>query len=90
MQNDFCSRGRWLDHKGVDITAARKPITPLRALCPSVLHVYNPDGRSIGLGDPLPAPASGAKVLERDSWAAAVWSTSWRLRRGTYASTSSA
>lgn len=39
-------------------------------LSPCLLHVYNPDGRSVGLGDPL--PSNGAKVLERGSWAAAV------------------
>lgn len=42
-------------------------------LSPALLHVYNPDGRSVGLGDPLPrAPVPGARVLEKDSWAAAV------------------
>ena len=42
-------------------------------LSPALLHVYNPDGRSVGLGDPLPkSPVPGAKVLEKDSWAAAV------------------
>ncbi|MDH2403684.1 cysteine hydrolase [Bradyrhizobium sp. SSUT18] len=39
-------------------------------LSPSLLHVYNPTGVGIGLGDPL--PGSGAKVLERGSWSAAV------------------
>ncbi|MGX9425545.1 MULTISPECIES: cysteine hydrolase family protein [Bradyrhizobium] len=39
-------------------------------LSPALLHVYNPDGRSIGLGDPL--PGSAAKVLERGSWSAAI------------------
>lgn len=39
-------------------------------LPPGVLHVYNPDGRSVGLGDPL--PSNGAPVLEAGSWAAAV------------------
>lgn len=39
-------------------------------LSPCLLHVYNPDGRSVGLGDPL--PSNGAKVLEKGSWAAAV------------------
>lgn len=33
-------------------------------------HVYNPTGAGIGLGDPL--PKSGAKVLTKDSWAAAI------------------
>jgi nicotinamidase-related amidase len=39
-------------------------------LSPSLLHVYNPSGAGIGLGDPL--PGSGAKVLERGSWSAAI------------------
>jgi nicotinamidase-related amidase len=39
-------------------------------LSPCLLHVYNPDGRSVGLGDPL--PGNGAKVLEKGSWAATV------------------
>ena len=39
-------------------------------LPPSVLHVYDPDGRSTGIGKPL--PSNGAHVLEEGSWAAAV------------------
>lgn len=39
-------------------------------LPPSVLHVYDPDGRSTGIGKPL--PSNGAPVLEEGSWAAAV------------------
>ncbi|WP_216671266.1 cysteine hydrolase family protein [Mangrovicoccus sp. HB161399] len=39
-------------------------------LPPSVLHVYDPDGRSTGIGKPL--PGNGAHVLEEGSWAAAV------------------
>ena len=39
-------------------------------LSPSLLHVYKPTGEGVGLGDPL--PKSGAPVLEKDSWAAAV------------------
>ncbi len=95
MQNDFCHPDGWLAHIGVDVTPARRPIAPLRALVPhlrargvpivwlnwgnrpdrlnlspSLLHVYNPDGASLGLGDPL--PKSGAPVLEKSSWAAAV------------------
>lgn len=39
-------------------------------LSPALLHVYNPTGRGCGLGDAL--PKGGAKVLEKDSWSAAV------------------
>jgi nicotinamidase-related amidase len=39
-------------------------------LSPALLHVYKPTGEGVGLGDPL--PGSGAKVLERGSWSAAV------------------
>jgi nicotinamidase-related amidase len=95
MQNDFCARGGWLDHIGVDIAPARLPIAPLQRLLPrlrhakvpviwvnwgnrpdrlnlspSLLHVYKPTGRGVGLGDPL--PGSGARVLEKGSWAAAI------------------
>jgi nicotinamidase-related amidase len=46
-------------------------------LSPSLLHVYNPNGRSVGLGDALPgAPAHAnratARVLEAGSWGAEV------------------
>lgn len=34
MQNDFCARGGYLDHRGIDITPDRAPIEPLRALVP--------------------------------------------------------
>jgi nicotinamidase-related amidase len=37
---------------------------------PNQLHLYKPTGQGIGLGDPL--PGHGARVLEKDSWAAAV------------------
>jgi nicotinamidase-related amidase len=37
---------------------------------PNQLHLYKPTGQGIGLGEPL--PGSGAHVLEKDSWAAAV------------------
>jgi nicotinamidase-related amidase len=39
-------------------------------LSPSLLHVYKPTGEGVGLGDRL--PKRNAKVLEKDSWAAAV------------------
>lgn len=44
-------------------------------LSPSTLHVYNGNGRSVGLGDALPsAPCMDAKnhMLQADSWGAAV------------------
>jgi len=37
---------------------------------PNQIHLYKPAGTGIGLGDPL--PGSGAPVLQKDSWAAAV------------------
>jgi nicotinamidase-related amidase len=37
---------------------------------PNQIHLYKPHGVGIGLGEPL--PGSGAHVLEKDSWAAAV------------------
>jgi nicotinamidase-related amidase len=39
-------------------------------LSPALLHVYKPSGAGIGLGDTL--PGSGARVLERGSWSAAI------------------
>lgn len=39
-------------------------------ISPAALHVYNPTGVGVGLGDPL--PKNGAKVLMAGSWAAAV------------------
>ncbi|MCA1452735.1 isochorismatase family protein [Bradyrhizobium sp. BRP22] len=39
-------------------------------LSPALLHVYNPNGNGVGLGDAL--PGSGARVLERGSWSAAI------------------
>src|SRR6478735_1443836 len=37
---------------------------------PNQHHLYKPAGQGIGLGEPL--PGHGARVLEKDSWAAAV------------------
>ena len=37
---------------------------------PNQHHLYKPLGQGIGLGEPL--PGHGARVLEKDSWAAAV------------------
>ena len=95
MQNDFCTRGGWVDHLGADYSPDRAPIAPLQRLLPvwrgaggrvvwlnwgnradlanmppNQLHLYKPSGQGIGLGDPL--PGSGAPVLQKDSWAAAV------------------
>ena len=39
-------------------------------LSPALLHVYKPSGVGVGLGDTL--PGSGARVLERGSWSAAI------------------
>jgi nicotinamidase-related amidase len=39
-------------------------------LSPALLHVYKPSGTGVGLGDTL--PGSGARVLERGSWSAAI------------------
>jgi nicotinamidase-related amidase len=39
-------------------------------LSPALLHVYKPSGAGVGLGDTL--PGSGARVLERGSWSAAI------------------
>ncbi len=39
-------------------------------LSPALLHVYNPHGDGVGLGDSL--PISGAPVLQAGSWAAEV------------------
>ncbi len=37
---------------------------------PNQIHLYKNSGSGVGLGDPL--PGNGARVLEKDSWAAAV------------------
>lgn len=39
-------------------------------LSPALMHVYNPTGEGIGLGDPL--ASNGAPVLQAGSWAAAI------------------
>jgi nicotinamidase-related amidase len=42
MQNDFCARGGWVDHLGVDYTPDRKPIAPLQRLLPALRRVGVP------------------------------------------------
>ena len=42
----------------------------LANLSPHLLHIHNPTGRGYGLGDRL--PGTGAAVLEKDSWSAAI------------------
>ncbi len=34
MQNDFCSKGGYLDYRGIDVTPDRAPIVPLQRLVP--------------------------------------------------------
>jgi nicotinamidase-related amidase len=60
------------------LRAARVPVVwvnwgnrpDLANMPPNQIHLYKPKGEGIGLGDPL--PGSGAPVLQKDSWAAAV------------------
>lgn len=42
MQNDFCHPDGWLAHIGVDVTPARDPILPLKALLPELRRVEVP------------------------------------------------
>jgi nicotinamidase-related amidase len=95
MQNDFCTKGGWVDNIGGNYRIDRKPIKPLQKLLPALrkagvpviwvnwgnrpdlanmppnqIHLYKRDGRGVGLGEPL--PDNGSRVLEKDSWAAAV------------------
>ena len=39
-------------------------------LPPTILYVFNPDGKGIGIGGEL--PGNKAHLLEKDSWSAAV------------------
>ncbi len=42
MQNDFCSRGGWVDLRGIDITPVRGPIAPLNRLMPALRQAKIP------------------------------------------------
>ena len=42
MQNDFCAAGGWLDHIGVDIAPARRPIAPLQIFLPKLRNIGVP------------------------------------------------
>ena len=60
-----------LRHAGVPVIWVNWGNRPdLANMPPNQIHLYKPTGEGIGLGDPL--PGSGAHVLEKDSWAAAV------------------
>jgi nicotinamidase-related amidase len=66
----------WLRDAGVPVVWLNWGNRPDQLnLSPSALHVYNPDGRSAGLGAALPGvPCDAARnhVLEAGSWGAAV------------------
>jgi nicotinamidase-related amidase len=60
-----------LRHAGVPIVWLNWGNRPDRGnLSPALLHVYNPTGRGCGLGDRL--AGSDSRVLEKDSWSAAI------------------
>lgn len=42
MQNDFCSKGGWMDSRGIDITPNRAPIAPLARLVPKLRAAHIP------------------------------------------------
>jgi hypothetical protein len=42
MQNDFCAKGGWVDHLGVDYSPDRAPIAPLQRLLPVVRNAGVP------------------------------------------------
>jgi nicotinamidase-related amidase len=60
-----------LRHAGVPVIWVNWGNRPdLANMPPNQIHLYKAAGTGVGLGDPL--PGSGARVLEKDSWAAAV------------------
>ena len=42
MQNDFCAKGGWVDHLGVDYSPDRQPIAPLQRLLPQLRKAQVP------------------------------------------------
>ena len=42
MQNDFCAKGGWVDHLGVDYSPDRAPIAPLQRLLPVLRNAAVP------------------------------------------------
>jgi len=42
MQNDFCSKGGYLDYRGVDVTPDQKPIAPIAAIVPALRAIGVP------------------------------------------------
>src|SRR5258706_15901705 len=42
MQNDFCAKGGWVDHLGVDYSPDRTPIAPLQRLLPGLRQANVP------------------------------------------------
>lgn len=59
--------------RGVPVVWVNWGNRPDRAnLPPGVLHVVNPDGQGVGIGDPL--PGTGSRVLQRDGWSTAIYS----------------
>jgi nicotinamidase-related amidase len=63
----------WREHAGPLVWLNWGVRADRRNLSPALLHVYNPDGRSAGLGDVLPgSPVTGARVLAEGHWGAAL------------------
>jgi nicotinamidase-related amidase len=60
----------WRDAGGQVVWANWGNRPDLANMPPTQLHVFKPQGTGLGLGDPL--PGGGARVLQKDSWAAAI------------------
>jgi ureidoacrylate peracid hydrolase len=61
---------RWRDAGGAVVWVNWGNRPDLANMPPNQHHLYKPSGQGIGLGEPL--PGHGARVLQKDSWAAAV------------------